>query len=298
MQNTGSGGTPSLKQTNVSTGTQTINNYLLLGEIDIAIGVLLLIMSPFTVIYLPFSIVLVVSGLSLILPHIFKWPLKKKVRNIVLITLLLLNVPFAIAFGKERSRLEQNNKIQLLNERQAKLDEKQRIDDLNSCLQRVDSLYRKGEIDLALLELDKADLMAEKAAEKADVNLIRIEVSLAKTKQLMKKHQYNMAVDLLTSVLELDTSNTLVLYQRANCFVKIKRIEEAVKDAKKAMLLGHSDAGKLYDKINPLKKRIANYCTLCNDGTYSQATGQGACSYHGGVAKWNYPVYEISRKYE
>lgn len=296
MQNPTSNGTRLFRQNNVAE-TQTINNYLL-GEISIIIGVLLLGLSPFTIVYPPFFIVLVISGLSLLIVRIFKFTLTKKVQNIALIALLLLNVPFAIGFGRERSRLEQVNRTQLLNEQQAKSDEKQRVDDLNSCLKRIDSLYRKGEIDLALLELDKADLMVENAAEKADVNQIRIEVSLVKTKQLMKRHQYNMAIDLLTSVQLLDTSNTNVLYQRANCFVKVKRIEEAVKDAKRAMILGHNDAGKLYDKINPLKKRIANYCTLCNDGTYSQATGQGACSHHGGVARWNYPVYETSRKYE
>lgn len=38
---------------------------------------------------------------------------------------------------------------------------------------------------------------------------------------------------------------------------------------------------------------ITGYCTLCVDGTYSPscATGRGACSYHGGVAQWNAPVY-------
>lgn len=296
MQNPASNGTRSFRQNNVAE-IQTINNYLL-GEISIITGVLLLGLSPFTIIYPPFSIVLVVSGLSLLMVRIFKFPLTKKVNNIALIVLLLLNVPFAVAFGKERSRLEQVNRVQLLNERQAKLDEKQRIDELNSCLQRIDSLYHEGEIDLALLELDKADLLAEKDAEKADVNQVRIKVSLVKTTQLVKKHQYNMAIDLLTSLQILDTTNTNVLYQRANCFVKVKRIEEAVKDAKRAMILGHIEAGKLYDKINPLKKRIAYYCTLCNDGTYSQATAQGACSHHGGVARKNYPVYKVSRKYE
>ncbi len=296
MQNPGSKGTRLFRQNNVAE-TQTINNYLL-GEISIIIGVLLLGLSPFTAIYPPFSIALVISGLSLLLVSTFKFTLTKKVQSIALIALLLLNVPFAIAFGKERSRLEQVNQTQLLNQQKAKLDEKQRIDDLNSCLRRIDSLYHKGEIDLALLELDKADLMVENAAEKADVNQIRIEVSLVKTKQLVKRRQYNMAIDLLTSLHTLDTSNIHVLYQRANCFVKIKRIEEAVKDAKRAMILGHNDAGKLYDKINPLKRRIAYYCTLCNDSTYSQATGQGACSYHRGIARKNYPVYEISRKYE
>lgn len=296
MQNPGSNGTRLFRQNNVAE-IQTINNYLL-GEISVISGVLLLVLCPFTTIYPPFSIVLVISGLSLLMVRIFKLPLTKKVKNIALIALLLLNIPYAIAFGRERSRLEQINRTRLLNEQQAKLDEKQRIDELNSCLQRIDSLYHKGEIDLALLELDKADLLAEKDAEKADVNRIRIEISLTKTKQLMEKHQYNMAIDLLTSVYVLDTSNTNVLYQRANCFVKVKRMEEAAKDAKKAMILGHTNAGKLYDKINPLERRIAYYCTLCADGTYSQATGQGACSHHGGVARRNYPVYEISRKYE
>lgn len=296
MRNSASNDTRVFSQSNVAE-MQTINNYLL-GEISIIIGVLLLALTPFTTIYPPFSIVLVVSGLSLLVVRVFKFPLTKKVKNIALIALLLLNVPFAIAFGKERSRLEQANRIQLLNEQQAKLDEKQRINELESCLQRIDSLYHNGEIDLALLELDKADLLAEKDGEKADVNQIRIEVSLAKTRQLVKRRQYNMAIDLLTSVQPLDTSNTDVLYLRANCFVKVKHIEDAVKDAKKAMILGHKDAGKLYDKINPLKRRIAYYCTLCEDGTYSQATGQGACSHHGGIARKNYPVYETSRKYE
>jgi hypothetical protein len=41
------------------------------------------------------------------------------------------------------------------------------------------------------------------------------------------------------------------------------------------------------------RKEVTSYCTLCDDGTYSPscATGRGACSYHGGVAQWNAPVY-------
>ena len=27
---------------------------------------------------------------------------------------------------------------------------------------------------------------------------------------------------------------------------------------------------------------------ICNDGSYSSATGRGACSWHGGVAQWQY----------
>jgi len=35
----------------------------------------------------------------------------------------------------------------------------------------------------------------------------------------------------------------------------------------------------------PEKVRIG---AICNDGSYSNATGPGACSYHGGVSAWEY----------
>lgn len=31
---------------------------------------------------------------------------------------------------------------------------------------------------------------------------------------------------------------------------------------------------------------------VCNDGTYSNATGRGACSHHGGVNHW---VYDLDK---
>jgi len=47
------------------------------------------------------------------------------------------------------------------------------------------------------------------------------------------------------------------------------------------------------ETITTYREEIANYCTLCNDGTYSPscATGRGACSHHDGVAQWNAPRY-------
>ncbi len=54
------------------------------------------------------------------------------------------------------------------------------------------------------------------------------------------------------------------------------------------------------ETVTKYKKEIINYCTLCNDGTYSPtcATGRGACSHHGGVAQWNAPVYGQVAYYE
>lgn len=47
------------------------------------------------------------------------------------------------------------------------------------------------------------------------------------------------------------------------------------------------------ESITTYKEEVADYCTLCRDGTYSPscATGRGACSWHGGVAQWNAPRY-------
>lgn len=48
------------------------------------------------------------------------------------------------------------------------------------------------------------------------------------------------------------------------------------------------------ENVTSYQKKVAGYCTLCNDGTYSPscATGRGACSHHGGVQEWNAPEYE------
>lgn len=47
------------------------------------------------------------------------------------------------------------------------------------------------------------------------------------------------------------------------------------------------------ETVTTYRQEIRDYCTLCNDGTYSPscATGRGACSHHGGVAEWNAPRY-------
>jgi len=47
------------------------------------------------------------------------------------------------------------------------------------------------------------------------------------------------------------------------------------------------------ETVTTYEKKVTGHCTLCNDNTYSPscATGRGACSWHGGVAQWNAPVY-------
>ena len=55
-----------------------------------------------------------------------------------------------------------------------------------------------------------------------------------------------------------------------------------------------------FETITTYEKKITGYCTLCKDGTFSPtcATGRGACSHHGGVAKYNAPIYSEIPKTE
>jgi len=273
-----------------------------------AAGLLLLAASPFTIAYIPFFLVLTVTGM-LLLPGIgrmvaraFRIRLTPSVRKVTLIVLLALNLPFAIAFVGVRSRLAEFHRVELLREQkvaeQAQREERQRKDSLDACLQRITVFHQRGETNKALVTLDKADLLTKTSWESADVDQKRIEVSMTKAADLINKRQYNMAIDLLNDLHELDTNDTEILYLRARCYVETDRIPNAVRDAKNAMVRGHKEAGSLYEQINPIRQRVAYRTTLCNDGTFSGATGRGACSHHGGVNTWNYPVYEDYRQYE
>ena len=53
------------------------------------------------------------------------------------------------------------------------------------------------------------------------------------------------------------------------------------------------------ETVTTYREEVADYCTLCSDGTYSPscATGRGACSHHGGVAQWNAPRYKTVPEY-
>lgn len=87
-------------------------------------------------------------------------------------------------------------------------------------------------------------------------------------------------------------------YQRANCYLKIGNKASAIADLTSAMNIGNARATKLYNQVNPLKRRVIAYITRCCDGSASSAKGRGACSHHRGVCDWNEPVYQEYRDYE
>jgi|GEM_PF-503924 len=111
-----------------------------------------------------------------------------------------------------------------------------------------------------------------------------------------KTGKFEAAMKDYTSLLD-STNRNDIYYQRARCYVKLKQIKSAVADLQSAMDKGNTEASVLYEKINPLKRRVLYYVTRCCDGSTSNAKGRGACSHHDGVCDWNDPVYETYREY-
>jgi len=84
---------------------------------------------------------------------------------------------------------------------------------------------------------------------------------------------------------------------KGQCLLKLKKKEDAIVQVFEAAELDNEEAKKLYDKINPIIKDIIGYQRRCCDGTTSDSEGRGTCSRHGGVCKWNEPIYNERRKY-
>ncbi|MEZ4901773.1 MAG: tetratricopeptide repeat protein [Spirosomataceae bacterium] len=78
----------------------------------------------------------------------------------------------------------------------------------------------------------------------------------------------------------LGSLNNEQMYQRALCYLRLGRKSEALSDLFRASEAGNKSAAQMYEKENPLIKKILYYQTVCCDGGYSpsNAKGRGACS--------------------
>ncbi|WP_419699460.1 hypothetical protein [Mucilaginibacter sp. NFX135] len=133
--------------------------------------------------------------------------------------------------------------------------------------------------------------------EKENLRKTINQLTLKLVNRLITAGKYEQAVPIIDNELEHGMGGTELLYQRAICNLKSGHTGLAIGDLDAAKNAGYKPAERLYNKVNPIRRRIAYYETLCADGSSSSATGRGACSWHGGVAEWNHPVYEEYRKY-
>jgi tetratricopeptide (TPR) repeat protein len=168
-----------------------------------------------------------------------------------------------------------------------------RKDSLDYFLKRMN--IEDPQKSFALLKLLDKYSISQKELDTA--KKLRRAVSRRFAKSLLKKGRNREALDIYNGLLAQNSGDADLLYDRASYYLKIGKIKLAVHDLSSSMEAGSNLASKMYNKVNPIKRKVAYYVTRCCDGTTSNATGRGACSWHGGVCKWNDPVYEEYRKY-
>ena len=226
--------------------------------------------------------------------------LNKRIKIIISIALIIFSIPVSVINQHIQDVNEEKKLIAEKIEREqiekARIQEAIRKDSLSHYIKLLNSSNK--DIDQSLLWIEKADQYTKLDQEKNQVITLRSKLYSRKIDNDIKKGNYEQALAFLNDVLEYDSKNENNYYRRAICYRKLKEPQKAVNDLKTAMSLGSTSATKLYNTINPLRKRIIYYVTRCCDGTTSNAKGRGACSWHGGVCNWNEPVYEEYREYE
>jgi tetratricopeptide (TPR) repeat protein len=231
-----------------------------------------------------------------------RFRLTTKVKSILVAVIFISATPLTSHYNSidknEALLLKQKVEQEAKQKEQADKKELERIDSLNYHIQLANNLKKEHKIEEATSHLGFALAFASTQAEKDQISKEKIAISAIKTFDLVKAGKYQNALPGLNSLIAQDGNNSDLLYNRAICYSKTGKIQEAVTDCKAAMQLGNTDAEKLHEKINPIKKRVSYYVTRCCDGSTSSSKGRGACSRHGGVCNWNEPVYEEYRKYE
>jgi len=152
--------------------------------------------------------------------------------------------------------------------------------------------------DSGLRLIIRTDGLVKTAAEKDSVRSISEDLQLQLVQGALERKDFRGSLSAVNKLLDHHRSKPELWFYRARCYIGLDSMQLAVNDLDSAKALNYKAADKLYDKVNPEKRHIVGYCTLCADGSTSSATGRGACSWHGGVAEWNHPIYETYRKYQ
>ena len=198
---------------------------------------------------------------------------------------------------KNGQGLDANNIKDAANKLQIEQKEQRRKDSFNFYLQSAVALHKGLKTSEALKAVSIANKFAANDIELNEVLKVNNSISQTRILRLIKEKKYATAIPELTNLLSSDPNNSELLYNRALCYSKIGKTQLAVADLK-PFLQSDERFNKLHEKINPVRKKVVGYETLCCDGSTSDARGRGACSHHGGVCDWNHPIYEEYRQYE
>lgn len=225
-------------------------------------------------------------------------PIKTGLVVVLLPTAALIANHYTEIDKKEEIALKQKTAEEQKKKEAEEKKEQERKDSLNFYIDASKSLAKSNKTEEATKQLNNALYFASTQADEDLISKQKINIAAITTYALVKAGKYQSALPELNNLISRDGNNAELIYNRAICYSKTGKIQEAVNDCKTAIQLGSTDAEKLHNQINPIKKRVAYYVTRCCDGSTSGTKGRGACSRHGGVCNWNEPVYEEYRKYE
>lgn len=265
--------------------------------------VLFILAIPVSSVHLGFSVSLLVMAI-LLLPRSKRW-LESNLRfhftgRFQLLSYGALLAISSISGTKYLQRIAAINQakhlaeVRVIREKQAaQAKEKARKDSLASLLADAESFKTRKFYKKAI----PAYLRVLSYGRSSDPEMIHARDGLANS--YSQTGNYQLAVEQYTGLLSLTADNGYYL-QRGRCYRKLGSKRDAIGDFYQAAHGGNSEAAKLYEQMNPKLRRVSYYQTVCCDGSYSpsNAKGRGACSHHGGVCNWNYPIYEYYRKYD
>lgn len=225
--------------------------------------------------------------------------LDSRVKLFITVLLIVFSIPVSIASHHFQLQKEKEKaQLELAAQQKKALEDKNeavRKDSLNYYLKLLAAPTKNIERSLRLI--DRANTFAKFGDE---IDLLSNKRNTLRSNQIdlfIKQGNYSDALGKLDNLIA-HNKDADHYYRRAICYQKLKQPQAAVNDLNRAMELGSTVAQRLYNVINPLRKRIIGYVTRCCDGTTSDARGRGACSWHGGVCNWNDPIYEEYRQYE
>lgn len=235
-----------------------------------------------------------------VLQNVLRVKLVNKVKLYFCVLIILFSIPVSIASHHIQLAEQKEKALQVLAEKQRlaleERNEKVRKDSLMYYLKLL--MAPSQDIEQALKLIDRANTFAKLSNE---IDQLSNKKAILLSKQIdvfIKKGEYKTALNQLDNIIAQNNREADHYYRRAVCYQKLRQPQAAVNDLHKAIELGSTAAQRLYEVINPLKRRVSYYVTRCCDGTTSNAKGRGACSWHGGVCNWNEPVYEEYRQYE
>ena len=226
-------------------------------------------------------------------PLFYQNELKSKLKVVLIATPFIIGGLFYLNFQQQEKE-------------QARIEEERIIEEARIEKERINAEILKMKKDSSNLFMEKAQINFDKYHYKTALKYIDSSLTIMpnnlsalelKGQTLYNSKQYTKATEFYDEYKgKLNKGEAYLMI--AKSFRKLGNIEDAVVNAYNASEEENEEGAKLYDKLNPLKSVRTGYRQRCCDGTTSYSTGRGTCSGHGGVCKWNEPIYVKRRKYK